>query len=89
MGIYFRSKLRRFALWLLSWTDPDRRTLPDPVDEAIRQAFLACGLNVQFLAPDFDVAATGKLHDVLHHASNHLRIQHPVRTVADIKRVLS
>ncbi len=61
----------------------------DDVDQAILIAFYECGLNIDFCRPDFDLARTGKLNDVLVHASAALAQSHPLRTVADVKALLS
>lgn len=59
----------------------------DPSDP-LRYAFEECGLPVHKLRPDFDVAATGKLHEVIHHASQKMGKAHPIRTVSDIQAIL-
>jgi hypothetical protein len=56
----------------------------DAEHAAIRHAFDECGLPLAKLKDDFDVSATGKLNDVLHHASVKLGKAHPLRTVKDI-----
>lgn len=57
-------------------------------DDPIRYAFEECGLPLHKLRPDFDVAATGKLNEVIHHASIARGKAHPLRTVADIQALL-
>lgn len=64
---------------------------PDPapvIEQAVRDSFAACGLNPADCAPGFDVARTGKLNDVLHHASATIGLSHPIRTVQDIHDLL-
>jgi hypothetical protein len=65
---------------------PDVR--PNGIDEAIRQAFDDCGLPLHKFAPDFDVASTGKLNEVIHHASARMGRSHPIRTVRDVNALL-
>lgn len=65
-----------------------------PVDdravvEAVKRAFAPCGLNVDAFDMDFDVVKTGKLHQLLHYASQNLGIDHNLHTVRDIVHFLS
>ena len=50
--------------------------------DAIAGAFQDCGLNPELVSDDFDVLATGKLGDVLYHATK--RLGKEARTVRDL-----
>jgi hypothetical protein len=79
--------MRRLALRVLAWCD---HPTDDPIQSALVAAFATCGLpSVKATDPRFDVARTGKLNDVLDHASAILQRPHPLRTVADVTRFLS
>ena len=60
------------------------------IKEAMRVACAECGLPVDVAEnPYFDLSKTGKLNDVLHHASHHLGVDHPLVTVADVMDLLA
>ena len=82
MAAKIRSLLRRLAWWILRTVQPAE----DEVDAAMRTAFAACGLSVEAYAPEFDLAHSGKLHEVLYHAS--VALGDPLVTVADVKDLL-
>lgn len=74
-------------------TEGVRHSAPDgtpihPLEEAMRHAFGEAGLNIDDYDEDFDVAATGKLNEVMHYAAQRYGVSHPTKTVADIKRVI-
>lgn len=82
MATFFRAKLRAFALWILRWCETPEG---DPAQLALVHAFGECGLNIEQVQNEqFDVARTGKLNDVLDHASSYLERPHPLRTVKDV-----
>ena len=74
--------LRDLAWWILKRLHPS----PDDVDRAVVQAFADCGLNVDLCHDTFNVRASGKIHEVLIHASD--RLGNPLVTVADLKAML-
>jgi hypothetical protein len=73
------------VLWLL-WAQRPKPVPaapgPPEVWAAMRQAFAECGLNVNLCVAEFDLLASGKLDDVIHHASTTLG--RPIRTVHDV-----
>lgn len=86
--IWIREQCRRFALWLgtrlVAWATPPEVKEPDPVEDAVRAAFMQCGLPADQFGPAFDLSRTGKLYDVLHYAGLHLGVDHELRTVGDV-----
>jgi len=58
--------------------------LEDCVWEACKEA----GLDTSRLGADFDIAATGKLNDVLVFTARRLQGTHPMRTMGDVVRLL-
>lgn len=52
--------------------------------EVVRLACRDVGLNHEDITTEFDLRATGKLYDVLHHASETLGKDHELRTVGDV-----
>ena len=60
------------------------RAWRDAIDAALRAAFSDCGVNVSSYTLDLDL--DGKRYEVLHHAAK--RLGNPLRTVADLKRLL-
>src|SRR5580765_362175 len=50
---------------------PAPLTIETVPDDPMRYAFEECGLPVHKLRPDFDVASTGKLNEVIHHLAHH------------------
>jgi hypothetical protein len=74
--------LRSLAWWVLGNVKPSE----DDVDAALRRAFLRAGLNQDIYQQDFDLRSSGKLHEVLLHASDDLG--NPLRTVSDVKALL-
>ena len=42
------------------------------------------GLNADAVSPDFNIATTGKLNDLLHHLAVDLKQDHPVTTIHDV-----
>ena len=65
----------------------ERLPVENDIDTALRAAFAECGLATDAYLPEFDLAASGKLHEVLYHAS--AKLGNPLATVADAKRLLS
>jgi hypothetical protein len=59
----------------------------DPLD-AIKLAYEDVGLPMDEFSPEFDLARTGKLNDVLTRAAKHVGCKHPVRTIADLHKLL-
>ena len=53
----------------------------------LAQAFAAVGLNSDQFHPDYDLASTGKMGDVIHLASKSLG--KPIRTVDDVQKLLT
>jgi hypothetical protein len=49
---------------------------------AFRAAARQCGVNAESIQPDFDLLSTGKLGEILHHAS--IELGKPIRTVQDL-----
>lgn len=78
----FRILIRGFAWWILGSVKPT----PDEVDKALLKAFGDCGLNKELYSPEFDVLHSGKLHEVIVHASRNLG--NPLVTVNDLKELL-
>jgi hypothetical protein len=76
------------ALRPLKPTPPPASPRIDPIVIALQDAFAECGLPVHEFNQYFDLARTGKLNDVLHHASLKLGIEHPMRTVGDVAAYL-
>ncbi len=79
--------VRRFALWLgmrlVAYATPVDPTV-DPINEAVRESFVHCGLPREQYAPSFDLSRTGKLYEILHYASLRSGIDHELRTVGDV-----
>lgn len=73
--------LRGLAWYVLATVHPPA----DEIDQALRAAFADSGLNVETYALDLDLGT--KKYEVLHHAAN--RLGNPLRTVADLKRLLA
>lgn len=71
---------RREAWHILATCHP----ADDEIDAALRAAFADCGVNIGSYATDLDL--DGKRYEVLHHAAQ--RLGNPLRTVADLKRLL-
>ncbi len=67
------------------FTRPDHDAL---VLDAVKVAHVECGLSAEAFGPDFDLSRTGKLYEVLHHASIRLGIDHSLRTVGDLVHFL-
>lgn len=74
--------LRDLAWYVLAHVHPSL----DEVDLALMEAFSDCGLPVAEFRHDFDLLHSGKLHEVLHHASR--RLGNPLVTVADVRELL-
>lgn len=74
--------LRAVAWWILATVHP----LDDEIDVALKGAFMDCGLNVDGYAHDVDLLASGKLHEVLVHASR--RLGNKLTTVQDVRELL-
>ena len=87
------------ASWMLThWGTPVRvraqawdilRTVhpeADEIDAALLAAFADCGLPREAYDHDFDLLHSGKLHEVLVHAS--ARLGNPLVTVADVRELL-
>jgi hypothetical protein len=60
----------------------------DEFDLALIKAFDECGLPLHKFSRDFDIAQTGKLNDVIHHAARYRGLPHPMRTVSDVRQML-
>lgn len=45
-----------------------------------------CGLNVEEYSEEFDLVRSGKLHEVIYHATK--RVGNPIVTVKDLKEFL-
>lgn len=60
----------------------------DPVVLALQDAFVACGLPAHEFNSYFDLAASGKLNEVVHIAAQKLGKDHPLRTVDDVAQFL-
>jgi hypothetical protein len=73
-------------LTLLSKVKPPKPT-PAHVHEAILSALIDAGLSPEFAAPSADLLRTGKLDDVIHHAS--LRLGLSIRTTQELETVLT
>lgn len=54
---------------------------------AVMSTCAKCGLPMDAVNAQFDLAKTGKLGDVILHASRSLGLDHPVRTVEDVVRL--
>lgn len=54
------------------------------VEDAVRDSYQDVGLPLHFYAPDFDVARSGKLHDLLHRVGAKLGRSHRLQTVDDV-----
>lgn len=70
-----------------SVVDPPEPEIKVPEQKEIEAVLAACeqaGLNRDLLQPNFDLAATGKLNDVIHYAAIKLGRTHPVRTCQDV-----
>ena len=52
------------------------------VEEAIMKAAAHCGVNVDLMQPKFDLLHTGKLGEIIYHAS--IELGRPIRTVQDV-----
>lgn len=76
------AELRADAWWILEHIKPAE----DEVDTALRGAFTDCGLPQDSYSADFDIRHSGKLHEVLLHAS--ARLGNPLHTVADLSNLL-
>lgn len=61
----------------------------EKVEEAVRLAHEKVGLPSESFDPNFELAKTGKLYDVLHYASEYLEVNHRMRTSGDVSRFLS
>jgi len=61
----FRSWLRVWAWWILGTVKPTH----DEIDGALLKAFAQSGLSVDKYSPDYDLLHSGKLHEVIVHAS--------------------
>ena len=57
-------------------------------EAAVRQACGDVGLNRAAFCRGYDLSSTGKIYDVLHHASRALGIDHGVRSVGDVIALL-
>lgn len=77
-----RSWIRAFAWWILRTVKP----LETEIDQAIRGAFQDCGMSEALYTPEFDLRNSGKLHEVLVHASN--RLGNPLITVNQLRELL-
>lgn len=77
-----RLLLRTIAWWILGNIKPSE----NDVDVAIRAAFHEVGLNEADYAPDFDLLRTGKVLEVVIHASR--KLGNPIVTVQDVKELL-
>ena len=99
MAAKIRSLLRRLAWWILTrWPNAvedraqawqilqTRLPAEDEIDAALRAAFAECGLSGEAFAQEFDLLHSGKLHEVLHHAS--AKLGNPLVTVRDVKALL-
>lgn len=75
--------LRDLAWYVLAHVHPSL----DEIDLALMQAFYDCGLPIASYRQDFDLLHSGKLHEVLLHASR--RLGNPLVTVADVRELLS
>lgn len=82
LAVRYAPLVRAWAWWTLANVAPPE----DEVDAALRRAFLRAGLNQALYQPDFDLRGSGKLHEVLLHASDDLG--NPLRTVEDVKALL-
>jgi hypothetical protein len=78
-----RRLLRTLAWWVLG----NVRPLETEIDAALKGAFADCGLPAASYHPECDVLRTGKLHEVLVHASR--RLGNPLVTVDDLRELLS
>jgi hypothetical protein len=99
---YIKAWARWLGQLLLRWTDPVVVDTPVPVNaqmlrnvfiaplhgDAVYEAYLACGLPADRYADTFDLSQTGKLYEILHRASQRVGVDHGIRTVGDIKRIL-
>lgn len=86
---WLHHQTQRFALWLgailVAWATPPPPTpLTDPVEDAVRLAYIRVGLPTEQFGPTFDLAGTGKIYDVLHYAGLTLGADHGLRTVGDL-----
>lgn len=86
-GQFFVNTVRRFLRSFAAWMLANIHPTPTEIDAALVAAFRECGLPVDRYSGAFDIAAAGKLHDVLHHATH--RLGQPVRTVDDLRRLLA
>ena len=59
-------------------------TSPQAIEDAVRAAFSGLGLPSEQFGPGFDLAATGKVYELLHHAATTLDKDHELRTVGDV-----
>lgn len=71
-------------VWELRSSPPSRP--PSPVLGEVKAAFGDCGLPLDQFSPDFDLLHSGKLHEVLVHASR--RLGNPLVTVDDLRKLL-
>lgn len=75
--------LRAFAWWILATVHPPQ----DEIDAALVAAFRDAGLPQDACHDDFDLARSGKLHEVLYHASH--RLGNPLTTMRNLRDLLS
>ena len=59
------------------------------LDSVLLNQFSRVGLPIGHYSDNFDVMRTGKLHELIDGASHQLDIDNPLRTVGDIKALLS
>jgi hypothetical protein len=74
--------IRAFAYWILRTFKPRE----DEIDEAIRYAFAQSGLNQDDYHRDYDLLHSGKLNEILFHATN--KLGNPLITVNDLRDLL-
>jgi len=67
---------------------PAMTVADDPVEAAVRRAYLSVGLPDDQFGPDFNLLKAGKLQDVYHRAARDLRLDPEFDTVGDVIRWL-
>jgi hypothetical protein len=79
----FASSIHALSTWTNVLVTPKPRVPSETaIMDAIEGAFQDCGLNPELLSDDFDVLSTGKLGDVLYHATK--RLGKEAKTVRDL-----
>lgn len=79
-----------FLVGMLVAIPPSKKSVTDEsVASAVLEAYTYCGLPLDHYGPEFNLARTGKLQDVLLRAARAVDSDHQFETVQDVISVLS